>query len=305
MTFFAALVAIIVLVVSFRMAGAPDHDPRSAQLEQSFPGLTPSQLAAEGLTTGGGGLRDRPVRVNVRLEEGEFILKPGPPGSGVRVEGDYDAGVYDLKQDLTRDDDGTPVYTLSFRPRYTMLSRILRQGFVHIEHGTNRMTVTLPRDLPMALNVRVSKGESHIELGGLALTAASLDMSMGDHNVSAGEPNPLEMEQFEIRGAMGEVSLTELGNLRSGKITAWGKMGEFHLDMGERIERDTTLTANMRMGELTLGLPVNARLEIHKRIFLGDSEDTPTQDGPADPNNAFALTVDAGTTLGDLTFSTR
>src|SRR5262245_23193398 len=37
-----------------------------------------------------------PVRVVLRLSEGEFDIRPGPPGSGVKVEGRFDPDSYSL-----------------------------------------------------------------------------------------------------------------------------------------------------------------------------------------------------------------
>ncbi len=299
LTIAGGLLVLIVLVLSFRAAGAPEPDPRQADLQQPLP-VSERQLAAEGLGVEGGVTTG--MDVVMLLEEGEFTVEAGPPGSPIRVEGDYDAGVYDLKQEMVRGDRGRPEYRLSFRPRYSILGRILRQGFVHLEEGTNRLRIYLPSDRRIALRAKVSKGESTLDLGGLALESASLELRMGEHTVRASSPNAIEMGSLEVRGGMGEVHLEQLGNLRAERIAAWGHMGEFHVRMGRTVARDTKLYVRLKMGELTLGLPSGARIHASTSVALGGSNGAPDDEEADLPPGAPVVDVDAGVSLGELKY---
>lgn len=301
---FVVIFVLAILAVAFRAAGSPGHREEAANLEQSLTAtVTPGQLAAEGIVTEGGTPSGQAVGVNIWLEEGNFTIKAGPAGSTVRVEGNYDAGAYDLKQELKQDSSGAPAYYLSFRPRYSMLRRVLTEGGVHIGDDDNKITIYLPRGVPIALNTRASKGKSDWQLGGMALQKASLDLRMGEHRVSVAESNPVEMSTLEINAGMGEVRFLDLGNLRSESITIFTKMGESHVDLGEQIQRDTKVYILHKMGQLTVGLPRGARIRAHATSFLGPPVSNPST--PAADATGPLLDITAGMTMGELKFQRR
>jgi hypothetical protein len=298
---FVVIFALALLAVVFRAAGSPGHREETANLEQPLTSTsTPGQLAAEGLVTGGGPPSGQTVGVNIWLEEGNFTIKAGPAGSAARVEGNYDAGAYELKQELKQDASGAPAYYLSFRPRYSMLRRMLSEGGVHIDDDDNKITIYLPRGVPMALNTRASKGKTDLQLGGLTLEKASLELRMGEHHISVDEANPMEMSSLEIHAGMGELRFKDLGNLRAETITMFSKMGEVDVDLGDKIHRDTKMYVSHKMGQLTVGLPRGARVRAHATSFLGPPVDNPTTvEGEA---TGPLLDITAGMTMGELRF---
>ncbi len=293
------LVALVLMAVSFRLAGPIEQREATADLEQPVAAVTRPQLDAEGLAPADSHAGKR-LSANIFLEEGEFIIKPGPPGSAIRVEGDYDAGSFDLVQDLTEGADGERIYNLSFRSRYSIVTRLLRSGFASLDNP-NRLTVYLPRDVPMSLNAQIRKGESEVDLGGLSLLTARLDLEMGEHTIRVSDVNPIAMDGLEVRSGMGEIELWDLGRLGAGQISFWGKMGEVELDLGRELLRDTRLYARMRMGEMTVGLPRNSEVNLRDSVFMGE-KDAPT--GP-DPTDEHKLDVDIGMTMGELKYTYR
>src|SRR5206468_3090115 len=197
-------IVLVLTGLALRKASPTTHRDEVAALEQPIAGgVTVEQLASEGMQAGGDATGGRALPVDLALEEGNFTVTAGPPGSSIRVEGDYDAGAYDLKQEMSRDAGNRPHYKLSFRPRYSMFHRLLTEGGVHIDEDDNKLTVYLPRGIPMALEMQVSKGSSHLQLGGLALTSARIDLSMGEHAVTVEEPNPVEMSSLQLNASMG------------------------------------------------------------------------------------------------------
>jgi len=288
---------LIIAGVAMRQAGPPEHRDETASLEQSLPGVTLGQLQSEGLAAGAPS--GRAVAVDLLLEEGNFTVLAGPPGSSIRVEGAYDAGAYELKQEMTRDGSGHPSYSLSFRPRWSMFRRMMTEGGVHLDKDDNKITVYLPRGVPIALNAQASKGTSDLRLGGLALQAVTLDLSMGEHSLSVDELNPLQMDRMEARASMGETHLKGLGNLRAGEIELWGKMGEFVIDMGERIDRDTKLVARMRFGEMSLHVPPDARVKSHTSVFLADANGKLSDDTA---RTGHLLEIDSAASFGEVNY---
>lgn len=317
---FVLVLLLALSVLSFRLVPMAESRPEKANLEQNLPGnrgpdsgpadagtvITESQLAAEGLVPAEKAPTGPVLQVNMLLEEGSFTIVPAAAGTPIRIEGDYDSGAYELKQNLEGAGTDTPVYTVSFRPRYSMLRRILSHGGVHMGDGMNPITIHVPRGVPISLNARILKGESRLDLGGLALTKVQLDVSMGEHSIEANQPNPVEMESFVLNTGMGEFRSTSLGNLRAGEITVHGKMGEVGLDLGDTIHRDTKVYARMKMGEMRIGVPTDARLKSRTSVFLGDSQGPSDDPGEAEeesteePEPKFQLDVDASASMGEL-----
>jgi len=300
---FVLIALLLTLALIFRAAGSPGHKEEMANLEQPLPTVTPEQLAAEGLTAGSGVPAGSAVSITLRLEEGHFTVRAGPPGSGVKVEGNYDSGAYELRQEFKQDGSGGPAYFLSFRPRYSMLRRVLTEGGVHLDDDDNRMTVWLPRGVPISLDLQSSKGESNLELGGLALSKAVLDVSMGEHHMTVGEVNPIEMTSLDINAGMGEVDFADLGNLRAESISIFTKMGEVDVDLGETIQRDTKMFVRHKMGELTVGLPRDARIHANTSTFIGDGAENPST--PADVTTGPLLDITTKMTMGEMRFKRR
>lgn len=294
---FVLMLVFGLLFLVFRAMPLPESAPTEASSEQGGT-VTLEQLAAEGLQVGAPVPVGSPaVPVSIWLEEGNFTVKPAPEGMGFRVEGAYDKAMYLLTQDLKRDSSGAVSYSLTFKPKYSMIRRLLSSGSVHVDDNTNSLTVYVPRGVPMDLKVLASKGQTHLELGGLALASMKLDLEMGEHNVSVTEPNPIEMGEMKVNAGMGETDLTGLSNLRAGSITIWGKMGEMSIDMGPPLHRDTKMFVRMRMGEMSIGLPPEAKVEAKSSVFLGETKGSPNR-----AEGARHLQLDAATTMGELRY---
>ncbi|HKY31676.1 MAG TPA: hypothetical protein VJV23_04005 [Candidatus Polarisedimenticolia bacterium] len=293
---FVALLLFVLLFLVFRTMPLPESRMTTAQAEA--PGVSVEALKAEGLSPGDAMPAQGAMPVNIRLEEGTFTVRAAPAGEGFKVEGKYDEAMYTLEQQLTRDSAGAAGYTMSFRPKYSTLRRLLSQGFLEFEDGLNAITVYLPQGVPMDLRVHASKGQSNLQLGGLALRHAELDLRMGEHSVSVASPNLVEMDELKVNGGMGELDLGGLGNLRAGSIVVWGRMGELGVDVGPEVDRDTKLFVRMRMGEMRVGLPPDARVQARSSVFLGDSRNIPHRS-----EGKHLIEVDAGMSLGEMRFN--
>jgi len=299
---FVVVAVLLVLMLAFRAAPLPESEVATADLQQPLPSVTAEQLAAEGLTVNAAAPAGSAMPVSLVLEEGNFTVMPGPPGSGIRIEGNFDEAMYELKQEMTQDETGAPSYALSFKPRYSMLRRLLSQGAVEIDENTNTLTIYLPEGVPMALEAKIRIGQSEMQLGGLALRSANFSLEMGEHRVHVDRPNPIEMSSLEMNSGMGEVRLDGIGNLRSGSITLFGKMGEVRLDMGRDLLCDTTLLTRMRMGEMRVHLPGNARSSGSATAFLGEVNGSPNFGSEDGSDDTHTIEVRGSITLGQLDY---
>ncbi len=124
--------------------------------------------------------------VRLNLSEGEFRLKPAAAGEGLRVDAVYDDAMYDLEQGFTVMPDSTWEYQLDFQQTKTGLRAFMRAIF---SKGPNtRLTVYLPRDIPIDLDARAAKGGLDVELGGLRVRQASLEANLGGLALGVDEP---------------------------------------------------------------------------------------------------------------------
>jgi hypothetical protein len=146
------------------------------------PGVDLPEFAARAYTS------ERPLRLRLELEEGEFVIEPGPPGSALKAEGFFDPRDYELTQEVNDEGDLGREVTIRFRRKRSVFILFFRG-----HDNQNEVRVSIPRGVPTALMLQLSKGESRTELGGLTLTDLHGNLRMGEHEVSfrrrAGRPS--------------------------------------------------------------------------------------------------------------------
>jgi hypothetical protein len=241
------------------------------------------------------------VRVVLDLEEARFEIFPGPRDEGIRVEADYDQANYDLTEEYDLDDGDVPTYRLEMKSRVSLLRRLLTKGSWDEEDmETNFVRVQLPEATPMQLVLELAKSETTMDLTGLELIDLSTDLSMGEYRMEIREPSPVPMRSLLLDCRMGEFRLDGLARLRAGQIVVKGMMGEMVLDMGGPLHVDTSLLANMKMGEMRLRLPDNARWQSEGiKATLGEVNGSPRNPNRTEPG-APVLQFAASVLMGEL-----
>jgi len=237
--------------------------------------------------------------LTVELEEGRFYIEPGPPGSAVRAEGYFDERDYELTQEVVEDGDLGRHVTIRFRrtrPWYVLL--------FFGDENKNEVTVTIPEGVPTALMLRLSKGETRTELGGLTLTDLHANLGMGEHQLGLRHPLTHDLERAVIHGGMGEIRLLELGNARARTYDIRGSMGEFTVDFdGEWAPGFTShATVRFKMGECRISVPPEVRIPegSSASVIMGEAS-TPAFRGlqPEDPD-APTLEFDVSASMGGI-----
>lgn len=237
-----------------------------------------------------------PLRLTVDLEEGLFTIKPGPPGGQVQVQGTYAPGLYELteSQDVT-----TRRATIRFRSKAPQWARIL-SGIG--DGGSNRpeLTVVIPEGTPMDLTLRLSMGESRVELGGLTLRDLDVDVSMGEHRIDFQTPVVEGLRRVRLNGSMGNVTVENLGNARPQSIESSGSMGNLTADLGGAWNPglEAQMSFSHSMGEFTLRVPTSVRLDTDVRDGDGERRSTDDTRQPDDPK-APVVKVRVSTSMGE------
>ena len=234
-------------------------------------------LPGRGADAGDG--EGRSAHLDIHLEDGIFEVRPGPPGSDVRVDGTYARKYYDLVHDHTPAAGSTGrVVTVRLARARSLLVQLVAHAMERAPSSPNELTVTIPRDTPFSVNLTIRAGESRVDLGGLSLTDLAVDLAMGEHRLDLSEPLAVAPRSVRLDGGMGEIRFERLGNTRAAELQASGHMGSVTVDLGGAWPAGATadVTVNNLMGELRLEAPAGLRLV----GFAADSP-VPGADGPA------------------------
>jgi len=241
-----------------------------------------------------------PLRLDIDLEEGQFIIRPGPPSSQVQVEGTYAENLYELTERHDADSGRGQRTTIRFRSKAPAWARMLA-GVGSDGAGRPTLTVLIPAGVPMELTLRVSVGESQIDLGGLTLRELGLDLSMGNHQVDFKEPLVEGLRRLQLSARMGNVSVDHLGNARAQAIDTSGSMGNLRADLGGAWKPGSSadLSFTHSMGELTLNVPTQVRIETNFSSSQGEVENRPAATKETDSPDAPLLRLRVSTSMGE------
>ncbi|TDI35742.1 MAG: hypothetical protein E2P03_00115 [Acidobacteria bacterium] len=245
------------------------------------------------------------VRLNISFSEGNFEIVPGPPGSDITVEGSYATNYYELVEERVEDENGMEV-SLRLKPKAGWFTRMIA-GLNHFDHNhPNDLTVRIPPDIPIDLNIQMDAGQSRVELGGLTLTDLDVDLSKGDFKLSFNKPLAAPLPRMAVSMQMGDGRVSGLGNARAGEIVVDTGMGGFRVSLNGDwpAGSDSKVTIDHSMGDLTLIIPTDVRIaeDSSNMVILGGSMGR-LKDDKNFPvaANAATLHLDVNTSMGGVT----
>jgi hypothetical protein len=291
---------IVITVMVARNAAQNLGDPDPRPVARSIALSTRSADASAKSATGESSSR-APLHLTLDLQEGEFTIQPGPPGSDLEVKGEYAPGLFDLTE--TQDTDpatGARRATVRFKSKAPMWVRIFG-GIGDGDRNRPRLTVTIPRGLLLDLDLTTSMGRSEVDLGGLTLRDVSVNAAMGEHRLNFQEPVVEGVRELRLSNSMGNLNLESLGNARANTVTASGNMGNFVANLGGAWTpgSEVNLSFEQSMGELTLRVPSDVRLEADVRESGKEGSSRPPDvNPPADPT-APTLRLKVNSSMGE------
>ena len=137
------------------------------------------------------------VKLNVTASMCFLTIKPGEPGGEIKVHGEYAQANFRL--DINSKNEGDALrYDIDFESiKSSWMSGVSNNGG-NIRIGgkrvRNHITVTVPPDLLMDMNVDLSTGDYELDLSGLAVANLDLEGSIGRLELQMGEANQVPME---------------------------------------------------------------------------------------------------------------
>jgi hypothetical protein len=223
------------------------------------PGISPEALAADmpgamdavGIPASG--------RVVLNLSGAGFFIKPAMPGEPMRVEGNFNHKRYELVENFSTAPDGSFIYEVSFQK--TSGSSFIDAFAEIVSRSEREVHIYLPRDVPIGLEMNISQGGSQVELGGLWLTDADLDLSMGGVEVRFSEPLRAPMQSLAIDASMGGGAFVGIANASPHTLDVEFSMGGMQLDLDGEWKNDSQISIKTRMGGAQVELPGGVNIE--------------------------------------------
>jgi hypothetical protein len=196
-------------------------------------------------------------RVILNLSQGEFEIKPAKPGEPLSVQAKYDSHNYFIKEDYQVLPDSTWIYRLDYHRTQSGLQSILQAILGGGQES--RIVIYLPTDVPLELDFDVEQGGMESELGGLWIQDADIKVGKGGFILSVGEPLQHPMEKLKIRGSMGGIVLSKLGNASPQRLDVDWRMGGGEIDLRGQWLNDCDVRFVASMGGVDIRVPEEVR----------------------------------------------
>ena len=198
-------------------------------------------------------------RVILRFSQGEFFLRPAPPGGELLVKANYDADVFVLEDNFTVNPDSSWVYEVEFYRTIGGLQAMMRH-LIGAGHDS-KLEVFLPRDLPIELIIDSEEGGFDADLGGLWLTDTRIEFGKGGFNMIISEPLQEPLPSLVIHGSMGGFNAERLGNASPAVLDVNCSMGGANVDLTGQWRNDCAARLAIRMGGMAVVVPEDVQVE--------------------------------------------
>ncbi|MES2176797.1 MAG: LiaF domain-containing protein [Gemmatimonadota bacterium] len=207
-------------------------------------------------------LRDtQPQRIHVQYRAGK-----------VDVRGTSDRLLYSmhLRYDELR---SVPLHRHDADQRTTSLGLESNGNDAHRAPGdvyTGELRLTLPRSVPLDLDLEFGGTQSTLDLGEMMLTSLRMECGATDATLLFTKPNRVRMRDMDVNVGAADFSARNLANANADQIRVRGGIGSVDLDFGGIWSRDLTVSTRLVLGKLTLRVPpdVGVKLEV-QRIAAG------------------------------------
>jgi hypothetical protein len=265
--------------IAFELGREPD--PQSIEHSQTVPAFDPALRTS---------LQDQvaePGRVVLDVEGIALTIVPGPADSVIQLDGDFDAEGFDFDREYSTYGNDGWVYRIELRPAGAM------KRIVHGGRTDSSLRITLPRDVPIALEGFVGVGETRIDLGGLWIVSTELKLGQGEHQLDFSEPLLHPMESLVLDARVGEITLVELGNASPRQVHISKAVGEACVDLRGAWQANTTLEMACGAGSCDLHRP----REDEAIVTLVENTAAALRDATAHPASLPRIDVNIGSAI--------
>ncbi len=194
-----------------------------------------------------------PGHVILDLAQGEFQIRPAPEGEGLSVKAHFDQEAYEISHAFEVAPDSAWTYHVVYHRTISGLQAALRAIFG--DGNDSVVEVFLPRGVPITLEARLKEGGGEADLGGLWLTDAGIVFDKGGLELDFSEPLHEPMGRLSIRGFMGGVEASRLGNASPHRLEVECKMGGVNISLTGGWANDCDAVLGVNMGGMNVLVP--------------------------------------------------
>lgn len=176
----------------------------------------------------------------------------------------------------------------------------------HEGDEAGRLNLRLGRGVPLDLEFEFGAAMAEIELGGLSVRSLRIGTGASETRVRFSEPNAIALERVAFDVGAASFTARGLGNANVRQIELNGGVAEMELDFSGAWRGNTHLTADFGLGSLTLRVPRDVGVHLHKETLLA-SFDAPRMDREGDDyysdnwrSASRRLTIEVNAAFGDI-----
>jgi hypothetical protein len=204
------------------------------------------------------GVPGAPGTLTADFSHGSFSVVAAGAGEAAGVEARYDRKRYELTESFEPDGRGGWEYEVRFAGRGNKLLGLLQQ----VLGGTEpEVTLRVPVDGPVDLDVKVRSGDLRVELERMWLREARFDASWAGMELQCSEPLEHPADSLEFRVDMAGMALEQLGNAGPSRLLVDISKGGGAVDLSGAWTRDAHVGITGRMAGIAVTLPDNVRVE--------------------------------------------
>lgn len=215
------------------------------------------------------------VELEIRYGAGRLTVGAAEEGLLYRARLRYDAGEFRPLREYSRS-DGTARVRLGLKNRngeglsvdWNDLGDLDLGELEDADGAEGSLEVGLSRQVPTTLDVEAGATESTFRLGGIPLRRVTVKTGASETEIHFDEPNPVPMERMEFKLGAASLEATGLGNAGAELLVVEGAVGEATLDFTGDWSRDAEARLKMGLGSITLRIPSDLGVRIHKRGLL-------------------------------------
>jgi hypothetical protein len=242
--------------------------------------------------------RSEPVEVNVEFGLGRFRLGRADGSQLYRVGLTYLEDHFE--PEISFDPEGGSLDVTLSGERHTNLK--------DLKNSRQRLDLLLSPEVPLQLDLNFGAVEADVELGGLTLTAASLETGASQTTVRFTSPNRAACDDLSVQVGAAEFSMVGLGNSRCRSLDVKGGVAQITLDFSGEwpAGSEMQVDAEVGVGELRFLVPEGVGVQVTVSRFLASLDlEGFTREGSTWLSDGFdraasRLIVDLSTALGSI-----
>jgi hypothetical protein len=204
------------------------------------------------------------LQASLNYLAGGLRVAPGRTTELYRMDASYDADRYLPTSDF---DAARGAVSLGIRPAGEGGLRVVSKR--QLRQDAN---VAFSPAVDLDLDITLGAVDADLELGGLSLSALTLQAGASQAVIRFSQPNRSRCRAAEIMAGAAEVTVLGLGNSRCDRIDFEGGIGKVTLDFDGPWTTSSRAAVKMAIGELTLRLPrrVGVRLTLDRFLASFD-----------------------------------